>query len=147
MQKQADTAVSRSFVTGQPVMVRDLLPSATEKWQRAVIVSRGGPLTYSVRLPDGRARLAHVDHLLADGSARAPVVDSVSPGLPVAEPPPVEPGKLRGSSPSVAERPPVDADPSLSDAERSMCGADRAAGQASEQGQTLRRSARLAEKR
>ena len=154
MQKETATTVSRSFVTGQPVIVRDLRPTASEKWQRAVITSRGGPLTYSVRLPDGRVRLAHVDHLLADGSARAPVADAASPGSRVTEPPAVEPGELRGSprdrSASAVERPSGDTDSSHVEADQSLCGADRSAGLTSEQGrvtQTLRRSARLAEKR
>lgn len=154
MQNEAVTKVSRSFFAGQPVMVRDLRPTAAEKWQRAVITSRGGPLTYSVRLPDGRVRLAHVDHLLADGSARAPADSAVTPGTQAAEPPRVEPGQLRGdvASRRLSEvgRFPEDADAYPGDADRVMCGSDGADdGSASrEQARpTLRRSARLAEKR
>ncbi|XP_043190132.1 uncharacterized protein LOC122364110 isoform X7 [Amphibalanus amphitrite] len=132
---------------GQPVLVRDLRPAATEKWQRAVVVAIGGPLTYSVRLPDGRIRLAHVDHLLADGSASV-TAERGPLDARVTVPPPTEPGKLRGPAvPCV-----MDARgrfPYISDYnKRATCEGNRGA-RASEPVEAvpaLRRSARLAKK-
>ena len=154
MQSEISTKVSRSFVTGQPVLVRDLRPSAADKWQHAVIVSRGGPLTYSVRLADGRVRLAHVDHLLADGSARTPAADAESPGAPAAVPLPVEPGRLRGSP---TDQSLDNVEPCLSgpdsydrDVEKLRSLAERVVSVTCERGvesPTVRRSQRLAEKR
>lgn len=160
MQKEAETSVSRSCFTGQPVLLRDLRPAAREEWQRAVIVSRGGPLTYSVRLPDGRVRLAHVDHLLADGSARdgGREVETESPGAAAAAVPSVEPGTLRGQPVSRSEGPVGEhgsaEDVTLSDANRSETVRDCAEGRFSfgnqpaggENVPVVRRSARLAQK-
>ncbi|XP_043246076.1 uncharacterized protein LOC122393776 isoform X4 [Amphibalanus amphitrite] len=132
---------------GQPVLVRDLRPAATEKWQRAVVVAIGGPLTYSVRLPDGRIRLAHVDHLLADGSASV-TAERGPLDARVTVPPPTEPGKLRGPAvPCV-----MDARgrfPYISDYnKRATCEGNRGAraSEPVEAAPALRRSARLAKK-
>ncbi|XP_043190127.1 uncharacterized protein LOC122364110 isoform X2 [Amphibalanus amphitrite] len=147
MRHEPVDTVSRSFLAGQPVLVRDLRPAATEKWQRAVVVAIGGPLTYSVRLPDGRIRLAHVDHLLADGSASV-TAERGPLDARVTVPPPTEPGKLRGPAvPCV-----MDARgrfPYISDYnKRATCEGNRGA-RASEPVEAvpaLRRSARLAKK-
>ncbi|XP_043246075.1 uncharacterized protein LOC122393776 isoform X3 [Amphibalanus amphitrite] len=148
----SDTAVPPSVkraggVSGQPVLVRDLRPAATEKWQRAVVVAIGGPLTYSVRLPDGRIRLAHVDHLLADGSASV-TAERGPLDARVTVPPPTEPGKLRGPAvPCV-----MDARgrfPYISDYnKRATCEGNRGAraSEPVEAAPALRRSARLAKK-
>ncbi|XP_043194801.1 uncharacterized protein K02A2.6-like isoform X2 [Amphibalanus amphitrite] len=147
MRHEPVDTVSRSFLAGQPVLVRDLRPAATEKWQRAVVVAIGGPLTYSVRLPDGRIRLAHVDHLLADGSASV-TAERGPLDARVTVPPPTEPGKLRG--PAV---------PCVMDArgrflyisdynKRATCEGNRGAraSEPVEAAPALRRSARLAKK-
>ncbi|XP_043216476.1 uncharacterized protein LOC122378902 isoform X1 [Amphibalanus amphitrite] len=149
----SDTAVPPSVkraggVSGQPVLVRDLRPAATEKWQRAVVVAIGGPLTYSVRLPDSRIRLAHVDHLLADGSASV-TAERGPLDARVTVPPPTEPGKLRGPAvPCV-----MDARgrfPYISDYnKRATCEGNRGAraSEPVEAAPALRRSARLAKKK
>ncbi|XP_043242925.1 uncharacterized protein K02A2.6-like isoform X1 [Amphibalanus amphitrite] len=147
MRHEPVDTVSRSFLAGQPVLVRDLRPAATEKWQRAVVVAIGGPLTYSVRLPDGRIRLAHVDHLLADGSASV-TAERGPLDARVTVPPPTEPGKLRGPAvPCV-----MDARgrfPYISDYnKRATCEGNRGAraSEPVEAAPALRRSARLAKK-
>ena len=54
---------SRQFSTGQPVMVKDFRSS--RKWIPGMIVGRSGPLTYLVKLEDGKVIRRHIDHLRA----------------------------------------------------------------------------------
>jgi len=52
----------RTFKPGQVVYLRDLRPSASNKWVPADIVQTLGPLAYKVNV-DGYTRQAHIDHL------------------------------------------------------------------------------------
>ena len=51
---------SRVYKVGQAVLLRDLRPTATQKWRAAVISAQQGPFKVVV---DGQIRQAHVDHL------------------------------------------------------------------------------------
>ena len=52
----------RLFNEGEEVLLRDLHPNAPQKWRRAVILCKQGPLTYKV-VVDGQTKQAHVDQL------------------------------------------------------------------------------------
>ena len=54
----------RVFKVGQAVLLRDLRPTATQKWRSAVISAQQGPLTYKAVM-DVKVRQVHVDHLKA----------------------------------------------------------------------------------
>ena len=114
-----------------------------------------------MRLADGRVRLAHVDHLLADGSARPladgsarPLVaDARSPDAPSAVPLPGEPGRLRGPLPDQlldrVRRRSCDTNLDVQDSDESRCVSERVESRSFDRGverQKVRRSERLAEK-
>jgi len=52
----------RTFTVNDNVIVRDLRPTATDRWRKGVVTKILGPLNYEVSV-DGRSRQAHVDHL------------------------------------------------------------------------------------
>ena len=48
---------------GQHVMVRDKRPTALTAWIPGVVVQQKGPLTYIVKVCDGKMWKRHIDHL------------------------------------------------------------------------------------
>ena len=50
------------FNEGQDMLLQDLRPNAPQKWRRAVILCKQGPLTYKV-VADGQTKQEHVDQL------------------------------------------------------------------------------------
>ena len=57
---------TRYFYIGDNVYILNFSKNAKEhKWLSAVIVSKPGPLTYIVELPNGRLFKRHVDHIRA----------------------------------------------------------------------------------
>lgn len=73
MQKQsiaARTGHVRNFVIGQQVLARDYRQSK-QKWQRGEILSKTGPLTYTVRIGHDVIWRRHIDQLLDATAHRA----------------------------------------------------------------------------
>lgn len=79
---------SRGFNVGELVWVLNP-PSYRPKWIKGTIVSRAGPLTYSVSV-SGRERSVHVEHLRSCSSSGSSSVHvpSDSVGMPAAPPQP-----------------------------------------------------------
>ena len=61
-EQRVDNRSLRVFKVGQAVLLRDLWPTATQKWRAAIVLAQQGPLIYKV-VVDGQVRQAHVDHL------------------------------------------------------------------------------------
>ena len=85
MQKQSSRAKSghvRTFVIGQQVLARDYRQSK-QKWQRGEILSKTGPLTYTVKIGHHEWR-RHVDQLL-DATARHVTNNNTEDDVPASE--------------------------------------------------------------
>ena len=80
----------RNFATGQLVMVRDF--RSAKKWIPGEIMSQSGPLSYTIKLNDGRIIHRHVDHLQARATHSVELFPNESESTPedfgsFAEPP------------------------------------------------------------
>ena len=69
------TSQVRTFVIGQPVYVRNF--NGKDRWLAGIIEQQKGPVSFVVRLPDGRWLRRHQDHL----RARVPPERSEDSGL------------------------------------------------------------------
>ena len=56
------TTTTRSFLTNDPVLVKNF-NNTGQKWLRGHIIKPVGPLSYMIKLSDGRIFRRHVDHL------------------------------------------------------------------------------------
>ena len=75
---------------GSNVLVRDLRPTATDKWRQGIVTKVLGPLTYEVCIY-GHTHQAHIDHLLPYPTTTTDVTNpssdcSLSPQLPPKSP-------------------------------------------------------------
>ena len=96
------TVSSRELCCGDAVWVLNF--AATPKWLSAVLEERLGPLTFSVRLSDGRVWKRHVDHI------RSRVPDEGNPAdLP-------EPSAMVSSKPTATSSPTSDTSPASASA-------------------------------
>ena len=76
----------RHFSVDSNVLVRDLRPTATDKWRQGIATKVLGPLTYEVCI-DGHTRQAHIDYLLPCPTTTTDATNfnsdcSLSPQLP-----------------------------------------------------------------
>ena len=99
--KQADQknhhdihAKPRHFEPGQYVMVRDKRPTALTAWIPGVVIQQKGPLTYIVKVCDGKLWKRHIDHLRLS----SPAPDMQEDSTPYSSAPTVLPAALLASS-------------------------------------------------
>lgn len=86
-QKQSTKATprhARNFVIGQQVLARDYRQSS-QKWQRGEILSKTGPLTYTVRVGREVIWRRHIDQLLDATTHPATQCDNTEDGAPIHE--------------------------------------------------------------
>ena len=69
--EQPENSTPRMFVQGDRAWVRDYRPTAG-KWQRGIVHSCLGSLSYNVELEGGHQRKVHMDHLIRQGSRCVP---------------------------------------------------------------------------
>ena len=70
-------AKHREFQVGGHVQVRDFSVTPN-RWIEGVVIAKRGPLSYMVRLKDGREVLRHVDHVCARATPSEPLDNDVS---------------------------------------------------------------------
>ena len=86
VENQVGSHQPRHFSVDSNVLVRDLQPTATDKWRQGIVTKVLGPLTYEVCI-SGHTRQPHIDHLLPCPTTTTDATNSnsdcsLSPQLP-----------------------------------------------------------------
>ena len=107
-------AKSRVFCVGDPVFARNF--SAGKRWLAAHIISQAGPISFRVRLEDGRERRCHQDQLrhrsVEDDHTAELSEEEVGDNVAVSFPSPATGPVAPAPASAIAEEPPEAAQPS-----------------------------------